>query len=248
MSEKVFVTIVPYLSNPFVLIGLAVFLFFGLQHALIKSGLIKPLSKRASSNIAQLLIKYAFILSLLTVIFGFILTYIKTNESRSIIKMTRVDAERFIQRNRGSIERCINNYSDWYYLDFIFTEKNSVINIDIVPGKLIARDYYNPAYIALPHGIYKGTEVMGRLDTNFLKKWDSRTLYVFIGVHPNISYVEPKKKLSATHPNVNYCIIDILAEDIKKYSVITAEKGVGLKFENMLVHRYLTDKGCMALK
>jgi hypothetical protein len=77
-----FSKVAPYLTNPLVLIGFVLLLFFGIHRALIKSGVLTPVSKTASSKIVRLLLHYGFIVALLLTLFGFGLTawneYLKT--------------------------------------------------------------------------------------------------------------------------------------------------------------------------
>jgi hypothetical protein len=54
------------LSNPLTLVGFALFLLFGVQHTLLKSGIIPPIAKPHAPTILKLL----FWLAVLLVIFG----------------------------------------------------------------------------------------------------------------------------------------------------------------------------------
>lgn len=69
-----FSKVAPYLTNPLVLIGFAVWLFFGIHKALIKSGTLPPVSKAASGKIVRLLLDYGFVVALLLILSGFSLT------------------------------------------------------------------------------------------------------------------------------------------------------------------------------
>lgn len=66
-----FSKIAPYLVNPFVLVGFCMFLFFGIHRALLKTGLLVPLSQRQSSAIVGLILKHGFLVAILVVVFGF---------------------------------------------------------------------------------------------------------------------------------------------------------------------------------
>ena len=68
---KDFIQIARYLEDPFVLIGFALFLFFGIHRLLIKSKIIKPLTGKEGSKVVRLLLRYGFIISLITVLGGF---------------------------------------------------------------------------------------------------------------------------------------------------------------------------------
>jgi hypothetical protein len=65
-----FKKIAPYLTNPLVLSGLAIFLFFGIAKLLIQSKIIPPLSKDGGTEITRTILNYGFILALLSVISG----------------------------------------------------------------------------------------------------------------------------------------------------------------------------------
>jgi hypothetical protein len=77
-----FTKVAPYLTNPLVLIGFVLLLFFRIHKALIKSPILTPVSKTASSKIVRLLLHYGFIVALLLILLGFGLTvwkeYLKT--------------------------------------------------------------------------------------------------------------------------------------------------------------------------
>lgn len=78
MNEiKEFLQIAPYLSNPMVLIGFALLLFFGIHRALIKSGIIPPLQPQQGGKLIFHLLRYGFIVALIVIILGFILEFIK---------------------------------------------------------------------------------------------------------------------------------------------------------------------------
>ena len=71
MSIQDFSKITPYLTNPLVLIGLVVFLTIGLYTTLVKSKILPPVSARASGKIIQRVMRYAFVIALLTILLGF---------------------------------------------------------------------------------------------------------------------------------------------------------------------------------
>lgn len=66
-----FAKVAPYLTNPLVLIGFGLMLFFRVHRALIKSGILPPVSKTASGKIVRLLLNYGFIVALLLILSGF---------------------------------------------------------------------------------------------------------------------------------------------------------------------------------
>lgn len=87
-----FAKVAPYLTNPLVLIGFALLLFFGIHRTLIKSGILPPVSKTSSSTIVRLLLHYGFIVALLLILSGFGLTawdsYLKTRHGPSKVTGT----------------------------------------------------------------------------------------------------------------------------------------------------------------
>ena len=66
-----FANIVPYLTHPLALVGYVLMLFFGIHRALIKAGIIPPLSQRAGSKVVQMLLRYGFVIALLIILLGF---------------------------------------------------------------------------------------------------------------------------------------------------------------------------------
>ena len=82
--------IAPYLQDPLVLAGFALFLFFGLGNGLIKSGLIPVQTQRGGLQLLQRLLLYGFILSIAIVALGFGLKY------REMAKHEQVAAARLI--------------------------------------------------------------------------------------------------------------------------------------------------------
>jgi hypothetical protein len=66
-----FSKVAPYLTNPLVLIGFVLLLVFGIHRALIKSGILPPVSKTESAKIVRLLLHYGFIVALLLIFLGF---------------------------------------------------------------------------------------------------------------------------------------------------------------------------------
>lgn len=66
-----------YFTNPIVLIGFTIFLFFTLLRVLINSGIIPPLEKSQGGKITTLLIRYGFYISMAVIILGFGYTALK---------------------------------------------------------------------------------------------------------------------------------------------------------------------------
>lgn len=66
-----FENIAPFLSNPLVLIGFVVLIFFGLLRTLLKTGIIPPLPRTTGGDVLKQLLKYAFLIALLIILLGF---------------------------------------------------------------------------------------------------------------------------------------------------------------------------------
>jgi hypothetical protein len=66
-----FSKVAPYLVNPLVLVGFCLFLFFGIHWALLKAGLLTPLSQRQSSTVIRLFLKHGFWIATIVIILGF---------------------------------------------------------------------------------------------------------------------------------------------------------------------------------
>ena len=69
---------IPYLKDPLVLVGFALFLVFGTNRLLIRSGIIPPLSARSGSRILQSLLRYGLVIALVVIALGFGLEYFQT--------------------------------------------------------------------------------------------------------------------------------------------------------------------------
>lgn len=70
-----FENIAPYLGDPLVLTGFALFLFFGFARSLVKAGVIGPLGGRGSERVLVRILSYGFILALAIAVLGFGLKY-----------------------------------------------------------------------------------------------------------------------------------------------------------------------------
>jgi tetratricopeptide (TPR) repeat protein len=72
-----FAKIAPYLQNPLVLAGFAIFLVLGIHRTLIRSGIIPKLSARSGSQVLRSLLRYGFVMALAVIACGFGLEYFK---------------------------------------------------------------------------------------------------------------------------------------------------------------------------
>jgi tetratricopeptide (TPR) repeat protein len=73
-----FAQFIPYLKDPLTLVGFALFLVFGTNRLLIRSGIIPPLSARSGSRVLQSLLRYGLVIALVVIALGFGLEYFKT--------------------------------------------------------------------------------------------------------------------------------------------------------------------------
>jgi hypothetical protein len=78
-----FSKVAPYLFNPLVLIGFVLFLLFGIHWALIKSGILTPLSQRQSSIVVRLFLRYGFWAAIVTLLLGFALAFRTYHKDRA---------------------------------------------------------------------------------------------------------------------------------------------------------------------
>ncbi len=76
-----FEKIAPYLSDPMVLIGFVVFLFFGFCRYLLKRGIIPPLKPSQGYGVLRLILLYGFLFGIAIIILGFGLRYRSLAES-----------------------------------------------------------------------------------------------------------------------------------------------------------------------
>ncbi|MBX2989738.1 MAG: hypothetical protein KF749_01070 [Bacteroidetes bacterium] len=66
-----FKDVAPFLQHPLVLIGFVVLLFFGILTALLKTGILPQISKKAAAELAKRVINFGFIIALLIIALGF---------------------------------------------------------------------------------------------------------------------------------------------------------------------------------
>jgi hypothetical protein len=75
--ERVF-EIAPYLSNPLVLAGFGLFLFFGLLRALLKSKVMPTVTQRTGGRALLRAINYGFVVALVVIVLGFAFAWRQT--------------------------------------------------------------------------------------------------------------------------------------------------------------------------
>lgn len=81
LNSLSFEKIAPYLSDPLVLIGFALLLFFGLGRTIVRSRLLTPVSGVKSYRVLQTLLLYGFALGVLVIALGFGLKYRDLSEA-----------------------------------------------------------------------------------------------------------------------------------------------------------------------
>src|SRR5438876_11082756 len=76
----------PYLSNPLVLVGFVLILYFGIHRALLKSKIIPPVSRTTGGQIVGRLLQYGFIIAVLVILAGFFIEgwkiYVKEHKQK----------------------------------------------------------------------------------------------------------------------------------------------------------------------
>lgn len=82
-----FATIAPYLKDPLVLIGFALFLGFLFARKLISSGIVPPVGAGRGAQIIRLILHYGFLIGVLVILLGFGLKYqeLSSHEQRNAI-------------------------------------------------------------------------------------------------------------------------------------------------------------------
>jgi tetratricopeptide (TPR) repeat protein len=73
-----FAQIAPYLTNPLVLAGFGLLLFFGLLRAVLKSRVMPTVSQTAGGRALASLLRYGFVVALVVIVLGFALAYYRT--------------------------------------------------------------------------------------------------------------------------------------------------------------------------
>jgi hypothetical protein len=76
-----FKDVAPYLTQPLVLVGFVLLLAFGVHRALLKAGIIPPLTPSSGSKVVQGLLRYGFVIAILAIILGFSLEFYRTPRS-----------------------------------------------------------------------------------------------------------------------------------------------------------------------
>ncbi|SEP43812.1 tetratricopeptide repeat protein [Nitrosovibrio sp. Nv6] len=65
-----FKEIAPYLTNPLVLVGFVLVLFFGIHRLLLKAGILPPLTPHTGGKVVQTFLRYGFVIALVVIALG----------------------------------------------------------------------------------------------------------------------------------------------------------------------------------
>ncbi|MGO8063911.1 hypothetical protein AB9E28_00155 [Rhizobium leguminosarum] len=88
-----FPKIAPYLQDPLVLMGFALFLFFGFVRLLIKSGTIPPLNQQGGFRVLTQILRYGFVLAIAIILLGFGLKYREMSRQEQAAAVRLISAE-----------------------------------------------------------------------------------------------------------------------------------------------------------
>jgi hypothetical protein len=102
-----FEKIAPYLKDPLVLAGFAVFLFFSFGRYLLKLGIIPKLKETHGFRILRLILLYGFLLGLAIVVLGFGLKYREMSEEEQRRAVAGIASE--VRTNREGVAQLAAN-------------------------------------------------------------------------------------------------------------------------------------------
>lgn len=89
-----FENIAPYLKNPLVLSGFVIFLLFLFFRTIIKSKFIPTITRSSGSKVINRTILYGFIISILVIVLGFSLEFIKHRNNSEIQKLNQLNQKK----------------------------------------------------------------------------------------------------------------------------------------------------------
>jgi hypothetical protein len=73
-----FEKIAPFLTNPLVLVGFVIFLFYGLLRIILRAGIIPQLAQTTGGQVIKSFLRYSFIVAIIAIILGFAIEAYKT--------------------------------------------------------------------------------------------------------------------------------------------------------------------------
>ena len=169
--------------------------------------------------------------------------------------LSRIEAEKVLQKNRGNIQSCLADIKGVVFLNFLFTHEDGGISVDIYAGKEILQ--VPLWHTRLPKGVYTIKQLEQMLEkvnkelgqALFKEKPPAdvdvrKRLYLIHGnteeenpwdEHATIYVAEYGEKLSVISPKTNECLISILSDYIDGYSALPENKP--------FIHRFITDLG-----
>jgi tetratricopeptide (TPR) repeat protein len=113
VSDKLFASAAPYLTDPLVLAGFALFLFIGLLRALLKSKVMPAVRQSAAGRIALRALGYGFVLALVVVVLGFGLAYFRetrqTVDAETIVKEFAAAAAARAEGRAAELDRALKD-------------------------------------------------------------------------------------------------------------------------------------------
>ena len=110
---QAFKAIAPHLSNPLVLIGFVLLLFFSLHRTLLKAGIIPPLSTRTGGKVVQILLRYGFVVALVIIVLGFTIQFYKTHRETQPPIDTELIIDQLMTGHREELARTRDEVEDW---------------------------------------------------------------------------------------------------------------------------------------
>jgi hypothetical protein len=253
-----FQKIAPYLSNPLVLIGFGLLLFFGLHRVLVKSKILPEVSATDSNKIVRLLLHYGFIVAVLVVLLGFGIEALKQilqadevrerSHALATHPLTRTSTEEILQTHRASIEQCIEKHPDWTFLNFAIDGRpDGGLNIDVLAGEQ-RTDTLSLGHIHIPPGQYTHQQFQVLLTNNEMLPEQKEWLKIgldFENASPDAMYWsngrqiyfsrDIGRKLSIAEPKTNLCILSVVNGSFAAFS--------GTFGNQPIIHRYITNVG-----
>jgi hypothetical protein len=198
-----FAKIAPYLTNPLVLAGFALFLAYGVCWALLRSGILRPIDQAEGSKIVRLIIHYGFWTAIGMALLGFIFeAYVGSRETKPqpavpIVTKSPANGPPGPSSSPGAPTLPRSPSPRYGDLDAIFTDTSSLAVIaHNRPDAAVARD---PKYVVilrnLNENFAQSLPIYDRIDSgDFIKPND-------FGLGP-YSVIDPVQ-LSAFNRHIN---------------------------------------------
>lgn len=144
--------IAPYLSDPLVLSGFAIFLFFSFCRALLERGIIPQLTRTHGYNVVKAILLYGFLIGLAVLLLGFALKYRELSHAEQSKAVSMLRSEYRVNRQvlsdlTRNLESMINAFDGVArslrtqkipVLATLFPEANLRKDLDQPPPRLLA--------------------------------------------------------------------------------------------------------------